>query len=147
IHAALTGHLVFSSLHTNDAAGAVTRLMDMGVEPYLISSSLIAVLAQRLVRNICPDCREEYLSEGQKFFRGKGCVKCLQSGYKGRIGIYEFLPIDDAIKELITAKAPMAEIKKLATSLGMLSLYQDGLQKAKEGKTTLEEVLRVTQEI
>lgn len=134
IQAALTGHLVFSTLHTNDAPGAVTRLIDMGVEPFLISSSLAGVLAQRLVRTICKECK------------GKGCPKCMQSGYKSRIAIFELMLIDDKIRGLITAKAPKEELRKQLQSSGMLSLKDDGLQKVKEGITTVEEILRLTQE-
>lgn len=160
IQAALTGHLVFSTLHTNDAPGAITRLIDMGIEPFLASSSVIGVLAQRLVRKICPDCKEEYAPtqealkdmgllnepQGEVFYRGKGCVKCLDSGYKGRIGIYEFMLIDDMIRNSIIAKTPTDEIRKLACSAGMATLMQDGIEKIRQGLTTVEEVLRVTRE-
>ncbi len=162
IQAALTGHLVFSTLHTNDAASAVSRLIDMGVEPFLVSSALIGVLAQRLVRAICKECKEEYIpsqemindigckgvseSSGIKFFKGKGCPKCSHTGYKGRIGIFELMMVDDAIRSRITAKSPREEIKKQAEAIGIVSLKADGLQKAKEGITTVEEVLRLTQE-
>ncbi|MBU0759910.1 MAG: type II secretion system ATPase GspE [Candidatus Omnitrophica bacterium] len=159
IHAALTGHLVFSTLHTNDAAGALTRMIDMGVEPFLVSSSLIAVLAQRLVRTICKDCKEEYtpteetmrdiglLDERRiKFYRGKGCSKCMNTGYKGRIGIFELMPIDENIRKLTIARAPHDEVKKQAIASGMITLKQDGIKKVKEGITTVEEMLRVIQE-
>ena len=159
IHAALTGHLVFSTLHTNDAAGAITRLIDMGIEPFLVSSSVLAVLAQRLVRTICPECKEEYLpskeeikdiglpEEGRfKFYKGKGCPKCVETGYRGRIGIYELMVIDEKVRNLITAKAPTGEIKKAAQAQGMITLKEDGIRKAMKGLTTVEEVLRVTQE-
>lgn len=161
IHAALTGHLVFSTLHTNDAAGSINRLIDMGVEPFLVSSSLIAVLAQRLVRVICKDCKEEYAptreelkdlgiekedSLKMKFYRGKGCGKCLKTGYKGRIGIIELMVIEDKIRNLIISKSTSDEIKNLARSLGMTTLMEDGIRKIKEGITTVEEVLRVTRE-
>lgn len=159
IQAALTGHLVFATLHTNDAPGAVTRLVDMGLEPFLLSSSLIGVLAQRLVRSICKECKEEYAptrealsdmgydgprSSEVKFYRGKGCPKCLGTGYKGRIGIFELMLADEKIRALITAKAPLDEIKRQAENSGMASLKDDGMQKAKEGLTTAEEVLRIT---
>lgn len=134
IQAALTGHLVFSTLHTNDAPGAVTRMIDMGVEPFLVSSSVIGVLAQRLVRTVCKECK------------GKGCSNCMSTGYKGRIGIYELMIINDDIRNLITAKVAMDEIRKKALELGMLALKDDGLEKVKQGLTTEEEVLRVTQE-
>ncbi|MFH1442230.1 MAG: type II secretion system ATPase GspE [Candidatus Omnitrophota bacterium] len=157
IQASLTGHLVFSTLHTNDAASSLTRLIDMGVEPYLISSSVIAVLAQRLVRVICPKCKEEYtpaeevsknlgFNEKIKFYRGKGCMNCKNSGFSGRIGIYELLIINDEIKNMVTAKMPANEIKKKCVSSGMRLLHEDGLEKVKNGITSIEEVLRVTQE-
>ena len=159
IQAALTGHLVLSTLHTNDAAGAITRLIDMGIEPFLISSSLNAVLSQRLIRVVCKDCKEEYSPseemlrkmglEGHKeirFSRGKGCLKCKDSGYKGRIGIFELMSLDDKLRALIAAKAPREEIKMSAESAGMLGLKEDGFNKVKDKITTLEEVLRFTQE-
>lgn len=161
VQAALTGHLVLATLHTNEAPGAVTRLVDMGLEPFLISSSLAGVLAQRLVRAICKDCKEEYVPSQEvlgdigydtrqgseiKFYRGKGCPKCLNTGYKGRIGIFELMLADDKIRNLITARAPLDEIKKQAQISGMVSLKNDGIQKVKEGLTTAEEVLRVTLE-
>ncbi len=163
IHAALTGHLVFSTLHTNDAAGAITRLVDMGVEPFLASSSVIGVLAQRLVRTICPDCKEKGdkkyapsaeslkdlgLSPDDKinFIKAKGCPKCLDTGYKGRIGIYELLAVDDRMRAAIVAKTPADELKKLAVAAGMVTLMQDGIEKVRQGITTVEEVLRVTRE-
>ena len=159
IHSALTGHLVFSTLHTNDAAGALTRMIDMGVEPFLVSSSIIGVLAQRLVRTICKDCKEEYTpteeelrdiglfgESGIKFYRGKGCAKCMKTGYKGRIGIFELMIMDEAVRKLTIAKAPHDEIRKQAVSSGMVTLRQDGIQKVKSGMTTVEEMLRATQE-
>ena len=159
IQAALTGHLVFSTLHTNDAASAVTRMIDMRVEPFLVSSSVIGILAQRLVRKICPECKEKYkptkeelknigLGEDEKinFYRGKGCDKCMKTGYRGRIGIYELMLMDDAIRNLIVAKTPSEEIRKKALSSGMIALKADGIEKIKQGLTTVEEVLRVTEE-
>jgi len=159
IQAALTGHLVFSTLHTNDASGAVTRMIEMGVEPYLVSSSVIGVLAQRLVRTICPDCKEKYkpskeelkdvgLTGNEKidFHKGKGCDKCMGTGYKGRIGIYELMIPNDDIRNLIIAKAPIDDIRKKAKEAGMIALKEDGLNKIKEGLTTVEEVLRVAEE-
>jgi len=134
IHAALTGHLVFSTLHTNNAAGAITRLIDMGAEPFLVSSSVVAVLAQRLVRKVCKDCKS------------KGCQSCLNTGYKGRVAVFELLIPDDKIRELITSKASAEEIEKQARSSGMLTLLEDGEEKVKTGITTSEEVIRVTQE-
>jgi len=158
--AALTGHLVLSTLHTNDAPEAITRLLDIGVEPYLISSSLIGVLGQRLVRKICPDCKTSYgfepknlnhLGEEAKklknpitLYRGKGCKNCKQSGYLGRTGIFELLVINERIKQLISEKASTQEIRETAKkSYGMVSLREDGLKKVLEGITTLDEVNRV----
>lgn len=155
IQAALTGHLVFSTLHTNDAPGAITRLVDMGVEPFLIASSVIGIIAQRLVRKICNDCKEPYtpaflkdmgLSEKIKFFRGKGCKKCMDTGYKGRIGIFELMVPNDELRALTVAKASSNEIRKAALKSGMKTMRDDGVEKTKTGITTLEEVLRVTQE-
>lgn len=160
IQASLTGHLVFSTLHTNDAASALTRLLDMGIEPYLISSSVIAILAQRLVRVICPKCKEKYqpsrevindlgLAAGTELYRGRaeGCLNCHNSGFSGRVGIFELLIMNAEIRDMVTAKRPADEIKKKAVSLGMRVLYEDGLEKIKKGVTTAEEVLRVTEEI
>ncbi len=160
IHAALTGHLVFSTLHTNNAPGAVTRLMDMGIEPYLITATLRAVIAQRLVRRICPNCVDSYhptqaeidafrlsekdLKEG-KFFRGKGCQSCQGSGYKGRIGIFEFMPVTAELYPLILDRISTEGLQQRARQLGMVTLREDGLRKVKQGLTTLEEVLRETQ--
>ena len=162
IHAALTGHLVFSTLHTNDAAGAITRLLDMGVEPYLASSSVIGIMAQRLVGIICSQCKEPYtptpeslaevglkpseLKEGV-LWRGKGCPSCLNTGYWGRTGIFELLLIDDEIRGMITNKSEANLIKQKAVSKGMTTLRQAGIEKVLSGITTLEEVLRVTQEV
>lgn len=162
IQASLTGHLVLSTLHTNDAASAITRLIDMGIEPYLISSSVIAVMAQRLLRVICPQCKKPYshkeqmvslLSEneeisaaGTQFYRGLGCDNCLETGYLGRTGIFELLVIDDDIKELIIKQQGSHIIKKAAVGKGMSTLREDGLHKARAGETTLEEVCRVTQD-
>lgn len=158
IHASLTGHLVFSTLHTNDASGAVVRLINMGVEPFLITSSLLAVLAQRLVRCICPACRRES-NAGKKvleglsldkesiaFYKGEGCKKCLQSGYRGRTAIFELLTVDDKIRNLVLSRASAEEIKRLARGGGMKTLRESGIEKLKKGITTPDEVLRVTQE-
>ncbi|TSA56671.1 type II/IV secretion system protein [bacterium] len=134
IRMALTGHLLFSTLHTNDAASGVARLLDIGVEPYLIASSVQAFIAQRLVRVVCEKCK------------GKGCEACNSTGYKGRSAMFEILPVDEAIKKLITEKAPAGQIKKKAVLQGMKTLWEDGQEKIKEGITTQEEVLRVTQE-
>jgi type IV pilus assembly protein PilB len=159
IQASLTGHLVFTTLHTNDAPGAITRLIDMGVEPFLISSTLEAVLGQRLLRSICRQCRTTYkpsetlLTElgisaqdiGEKqFFYGKGCDACNNTGYKGRKGIYELLRITDPIRELINERAPTVTLKQKAVELGMVTLRQDGLRSIFAGDTTVEEVLHYT---
>jgi general secretion pathway protein E len=162
IQSSLTGHLVFSTLHTNDSAGAVTRLLDLGLEPYLVSSSLIAVIAQRLVRKICPECRKEYhptehelrelglatsgrFGNGTKFFVGAGCDKCFQTGFRGRTGIYEMMLIGDDIQELIYKRETAGKIKKIALNSGMQTLRMDGARKVLAGITTIPEVLRVTQ--
>lgn len=160
IQASLTGHLVLSTLHTNDSASAITRLIDMGVEPFLIASSLVAVLAQRLVRTICPYCKELYeISDAERFFialplsnhrsplfyKGRGCDKCRGSGYLGRTGIFELLYITNDIRQMITARRDSQVIKENAVSRGMKTLYMDGLNKVMKGDTTLQEVLRVTQ--
>jgi len=169
IQAALTGHLVFSTLHTNDAAGALTRLLDMGVEPFLISSSVEAVLAQRLVRSICGTCKERYeadptlvaelgLGPGSPllhdhpggpimFTRGAGCRDCKKTGYRGRCGVYEFLVMDDTVRAMVLAGRSAAEIKKaVRDGSGMRTLREDGLLKALRGDTTLDEVIRITME-
>ena len=158
IHAALTGHLVFSTLHTNDAASAVTRLTDMDIEPFLVSSAVQAIIAQRLVRVLCPHCKEPYEPEEAQWhelgmttdvtgpiFRAKGCEKCLETGYRGRTGIYEFLRMTESIKGLVLQTSDSNQISKAARKEGMVSLRQDGIQKVIEGKTTISEVLRVTQ--
>ncbi|MDO8603303.1 MAG: type II secretion system ATPase GspE [Candidatus Omnitrophota bacterium] len=157
VQAALTGHLVFSTLHTNDAAGALSRLIDMGIEPFLISSSILGILAQRLVRKICDKCKEEYIPSedilkgfgiGQKkiFFKGKGCSVCKNTGYSGRIGIFELLIVNDKIRKLIVDKASSDVIKKTAVDIGMKTLREDGLDKVLKGITTSEEVIKATQE-
>ncbi len=152
IHAALTGHLVLSTLHTNDAASAATRLIDMGVEGFLVASALIGVVAQRLVRKVCPNCREEVrLPEemAQKFgidgpvYRGRGCDTCRGTGYLGRTAIYEILVVDDRIRRAIVSSADSEAIKRMALERGMKTLLENGIEKVKEGITTLEEVLRV----
>jgi general secretion pathway protein E len=163
IQASLTGHLVFSTLHTNDAASAVTRLLDMGVEPFLISSSVLAMMAQRLVRLLCPACRvpltpseatlrelgltqEECLKQGGQFYGANGCDACHGTGYRGRTGIYELLVVDDTIRTLVMQQANANTIKVAAVQRGMRTLLQDGARKILQGRTTPEEVLRVTQE-
>jgi general secretion pathway protein E len=161
IHAALTGHLVFSTLHTNDAPGAVTRLIDMGIEPFLVVSSVVAIIAQRLVRVICPSCKEPYKpgqavleelrltpsrSSKKTFYRGKGCPECLNTGYHGRTGIYEILLVDDAIRSLVLKTSDSVTIRAEAIQRGMQTLRDDGIRKVLEGQTTIEEVLRITQQ-
>ncbi len=159
VQSALTGHRVFSTIHTNDAASAVTRLVDMGIEPFLISSSVNAFLAQRLVRRICPHCKMSYkpsaaelkelsikpsqLTNG-KLYKGQGCDECLGTGYSGRTGIYELLVLTSAIRKLVISNADAAEIKEQAVAGGMRTLFDDGLEKAIAGVTTVEEVLRVS---
>jgi general secretion pathway protein E len=159
IQAALTGHLVFSTLHTNDAASAVTRLIDMGIEPFLVSSSVKAIIAQRLVRRVCPVCREEFVpgaveleelgvdrgSISGPVFRPKGCPACLETGYQGRSGIYEFMLMDERLKSLILKTSDANEIRRAAVEAGMTTLRADGVRNFLEGKTTMDEVLRVTQ--
>ncbi len=157
INAALTGHLVFSTLHTNDAAGAVTRLTNMGVEPFLIASTLVISVAQRLVRLLCPKCREPYEAPPAELkqlgigvnakitlYRPNGCNYCNQIGYKGREGVYELLAIDDEIKELIVDREPSSIIKEKAIAKGMHTLHESAIKKVLEGKTCVEEMLRIT---
>jgi type IV pilus assembly protein PilB len=159
IQASLTGHLVFTTLHTNDAPGAITRMIDMGVEPFLISTTLEAVLGQRLLRSICRQCRttdqpsDAFLAElgisradigDKKFYYGKGCDACNNTGYKGRKGIYELLKITEPLRELINERAPTVTLKQKAVELGMITLRQDGLRSIFAGDTTIEEVLRYT---
>ncbi|HEA47060.1 MAG TPA: type II secretion system protein GspE [bacterium] len=159
VHASLTGHLVLSTLHTNDAPTAFTRLIDMGVEPFLASSAVAAVMAQRLVRTICPKCKEEYQppkevleelglskEKGLKFYRGKGCGNCKNTGYFGRTGIFELLIPNEKIKDMVVKKTPSTELRKEAMRAGMMSLREDGVFKIKKGITSVGEVLRVTQE-
>ena len=162
IQSALTGHLVFSTLHTNDSASAVTRLIDMGLEPFLVTSSVIGILAQRLVRQICPDCKEPYtpdeeslqsigitpeMAAGKQVYRGAGCSTCIQTGYKGRSGIFELMLLDDRIKNLILKTSDANAIKRMAVKEGgMITLRQDGAKRVLDGTTTIEEVFRVTQQ-
>ena len=158
IQASLTGHLVLSTLHTNDAPSAVTRLVDMGVEPFLIAASVIGVLAQRLARNICPNCKEPYKppadalrrvgfkmedAESIVFYRGRGCEQCRHSGYRGRLGVFELMLMNEEVQDLIVKRAPLSEVRNAALANGMKTLKQDGFQKIIEGKTTIEEVMRV----
>ena len=162
IQSSLTGHLVFSTLHTNDSAGALTRLLDLGLEPYLVSSSLIAVIAQRLVRKVCPDCREaiepvphelrelgigssDLARNGGKFYVGQGCERCFQTGFRGRTGVYETMLINEEIQNLVYKRETAGTIKKVALEAGMQTLRMDGTRKVLAGVTTISEVLRVTQ--
>jgi len=159
VQASLTGHLVLSTVHTNDAPGTITRLIDMGIEPFLISSAVILILAQRLIRKICMDCREPVKVHPQllidlgippdevksfQVYKGKGCPICNNTGYKGRIGLYEVMPMREEVKELVLSRASTSEIKKEAMRLGMKTLRQSGVMKIKDGVTTIEEVLRST---
>jgi len=159
VKAALTGHQVLSTLHTNDAAGAITRLDDMGIEPFLISSSVLMSCAQRLVRRVCTNCRDEFVPEpeifeklgikpakGAVFFQGHGCDRCKGRGYLGRAAIIEALPVTETVRRLIIKRASAAVIKNQAVSEGMKTLRMVGLEKAGEGVTTLEEIWRVTSE-
>ncbi len=159
VQAALTGHLVLSTVHTNDAPGTISRLIDMGIEPFLISSAIILILAQRLIRKICMECREPVKVHPQLLidlgippdevksltaYKGKGCSLCNNTGYKGRVGLYEVMPMKEEIKELVLSRASTSEIKKEAIRLGVKTLRQSGIAKIKEGLTTIEEVLRST---
>ena len=161
IHASLTGQLCFSTLHTNESAGAITRLIDMGVEPFLIASSLVASLAQRLIRLLCNDCKEAYLPsdmeladigldrdelEGGRFFRPKGCETCNQSGYRGRMGIFEILVVDDNIRSMITRGIDSKAIQEEAVRGGMTTMRMDGAEKVRRGLTSIAEIMRQTQE-
>jgi type II secretory ATPase GspE/PulE/Tfp pilus assembly ATPase PilB-like protein len=165
IQASLTGHLVFSTLHTNDASGALPRLLDMGAEPYLLASSMTAIVAQRVVRKIHDSCKDSFVPDlkvreemkkelgslwpedkEMKFYKGKGDPDCSNTGYLGRIGIFEVLPVTEKISRLILERAPASTIEKEARGEGMISLKQDGYLKTLEGITTIEEVLRVAQE-
>ena len=158
VQAALTGHLVLSTLHTNDAPGAVIRLLDLGVASYLVSASLIAVLAQRLVRKICPNCKTEYepsssikkivektSAEATKFHRGVGCKKCRNTGYAGRIAIHELLVPNEEIMEMISERVSLKKLRQKALQVGMVPLQLDGIEKVKAGIVSIEEVLRTTQ--
>jgi type IV pilus assembly protein PilB len=157
IQAALTGHTVFSTLHTNDAPSAITRLINMGVEPYLIGAALNAVLAQRLVRRICSKCRDEFDPprtlrkalermgyEFDSFYRGVGCRKCRNTGYSGRVGVHELLLVDDAVRDSIVNGSTIIDLRRLATKQGMVTLRHDGFRKVREGLTTVEEIFHLT---
>jgi type IV pilus assembly protein PilB len=157
VQAALTGHLVLSTLHTNSAPGAMTRLINVGVEPYLVSAAVTGVLAQRLVRKICTSCKEPYdppanirravermAGEVDAFYRGKGCSKCRNTGHSGRIGIYELLIPDDEFRDKMQAETSVNELYQAAVAAGMTTLRHDGMEKVKAGITTVEEIFRVT---
>jgi type II secretory ATPase GspE/PulE/Tfp pilus assembly ATPase PilB-like protein len=159
VQASLTGHLVFSTLHTNDAPGAATRLVEMGIEPYLVASSVEVVVAQRLVRIICPQCRREMPADEVKrlrdelgdlippvLYHGAGCRNCQQTGYRGRTGIFEVMAVSDEIRSLILHRAPSHELRKVATKQGMKSLREDGWRLVREGRTTVDEVMRNTKD-
>ena len=162
IHSALTGHLVLSTLHTNDAPSTIPRLLDMGAEDYLLASTVNIAIAQRLVRRICSSCIEEVtppketldlISKAtgrnitkQKFYHGKGCDKCRQSGYRGRVGIYEVLEVNEKIRKLISKKTSAEEIREAAIDSGMISMFADGLDKIAAGATTIQEVLSAVKE-
>jgi len=158
VQASLTGHLVLTTIHTNDAPSVATRLSDMGVEPFLISASMIGALAQRLARKICSKCKEEYVPQRELllrmgfdpklhpdviFYKGRGCDNCRQTGYKGRVGIYELMRINEELAEMIVRRAPVSELKEAARANGMKTLQEDGFRKAKDGHTTIEEIMRV----
>ncbi len=158
VQAALTGHLVLSTLHTNDAPSSVTRLINVGVEPYLISAALNAILAQRLVRKICQHCKEEHTPTedmrefltmqgftDQKVYKGSGCDRCRKTGYSGRLGIYELLVMDDGLRDLVTRNPDVNQLRKLCRERGLVSLREDGFQKVMKGLTTVDEILRVTE--
>jgi type IV pilus assembly protein PilB len=158
VQASLTGHLVLSTLHTNDAPASITRLINIGVEAYLISSAVNAILAQRLVRKICQQCKEEYKpsNEMREFltlqgftaeaiFRGKGCDRCRKTGYSGRLGIYELLVMDDALRDMVTRSPDVNHLRKHCRERGLVTLREDGFQKVMKGLTTVDEILRVTE--
>jgi len=159
VKAALTGHLVLSTLHTNDAPGAIARMVDMGIEPFLVSSSVLLICAQRLIRKICPHCKETIQVPadvvhrlgmkpeevtGQEFYRGRGCSRCKETGFLGRLAILEILPISDAIREQILVDSSARVLRELAMREGMKTLQRAGMIKAKTGLTSLDEVLRVS---
>jgi type IV pilus assembly protein PilB len=159
VQAAMTGHLVLSTLHTNDAPSSVTRLINIGVEPYLISAAVNGVLAQRLVRRICTECKTPWRPEDEemcefltthgfdpdKIFKGRGCDKCRNTGYKGRVGIYELLILDDVARDLVVRNPNVTELRRICKERGMISLREDGLHKVAAGLTTIEEVLSATE--
>jgi type IV pilus assembly protein PilB len=157
IEAALTGHLMFSTLHTNDAVGTVIRFIDMGIQPFLVSSSLLGIVAQRLMRRLCTKCKEPYdptdeemqvvrAKEPLKLFKAPGCSRCGGTGFKGRIGVHEVLRPTDEIKTMINKVLPSEELKKVAVANGMITLYEDAMDKVRQGISSLEEALRVVRE-
>jgi type IV pilus assembly protein PilB len=158
VQASLTGHLVLSTLHTNDAPASITRLINIGVEPYLISAALNAVLAQRLVRKVCQHCKEEFIPSpemqefltlqgfmSEKTYKGKGCDRCRKTGYSGRLGIYEMMVMDDGMRDIITRNPDVTHLRKLCRERGLVTLRQDGFEKVMKGLTTVDEILRVTE--
>jgi type II secretory ATPase GspE/PulE/Tfp pilus assembly ATPase PilB-like protein len=159
VQASLTGHLVLSTLHTNDAPASITRLINIGVEPYLISASVNAVVAQRLVRKICPNCKapvkvlrecdaaylRKFQADVSTVYQGAGCDKCRQTGYKGRIGIFELLELSDTLRDLITSNPALTDLRRAARESGMKSLREDGLEKVATGQTTVDELMRATE--
>jgi type II secretory ATPase GspE/PulE/Tfp pilus assembly ATPase PilB-like protein len=159
IQASLTGHLVLSTLHTNDAPSSITRLIDIGVEPYLISAAVNAVIGQRLVRRICQECKQplENIPDRIKAYmekfnvaptmlcKGRGCDKCRQTGFRGRLGIYELMELDEELRDLITSNPSLGDLRRAAIEKGMRSLRDDGLQKVATGQTTVDEMMRVTE--
>lgn len=158
VQASLTGHLVLSTLHTNDAPASVTRLINIGVEPYLIASAVNAILAQRLVRKICAHCKDSYQPTGEmaefltlqgvdttKLYKGNGCDHCRKTGYSGRLGIYEMLVMDDSLRDQVTRNPDVTQFRRLCREKGLVSLRQDGFDKVAAGLTTVDEVLRVTE--
>jgi type IV pilus assembly protein PilB len=161
VQASLTGHLVLSTLHTNDAPSSITRLINIGLEPYLISAAVNAVVAQRLVRKICPNCKEKFASndpemreflethgfDADNVYKGRGCETCRKTGYKGRVGIYELLVLDDVARDLIVRSPNVTELRRICKERGMVTLREDGLQKANQGLTTVEEVLSATENV
>jgi type IV pilus assembly protein PilB len=160
IQASLTGHLVFSTLHTNDAPSAITRLVDIGIQPFLVSSSVMGIMAQRLVRKVCPKCRARHeppahlltglglrpeIAKKANFMKGKGCGHCNKTGYRGRMGIFELMTMTSQVREMTFKGEPHVNIRKVARKQGMRTLFEDGMIKALKGQTTLDEVLRITQ--
>jgi type IV pilus assembly protein PilB len=160
IQASLTGHLVFSTLHTNDAPSAITRLVDIGIQPFLVASSVLAIMAQRLVRKVCPKCKVRYeppahvlaglglrpeLAKKANFMRGKGCNHCNKKGYRGRMGIYELMSMTAQVREMTFKGESTQNVRRMARKQGMRTLFEDGMVKAIKGQTTIDEVLRITQ--